>query len=42
MVGSARVSEPQTQISGFDFCNHLIIPIMWNPEYPPEVQGFAL
>ena len=28
MVGSARVSQPQTQISGFDFCNHLIIPIM--------------
>ena len=26
---------------GFDFCPHLIIPVTWNPEYPPPPLNFA-
>ena len=26
---------------GFDFCPHLIIPVTWNPEYPPSPFKFC-
>ena len=35
-VGSPRV------FWGFDFCPDLIIPVTWNPEYPPGLYRFCL
>ena len=28
-------------VLGFDFCPHSIIPVAWNPKYPPPPLNFT-